>query len=187
MDPDQWLKDVETRLSDLRQKSEVLVENLATATATATSGDGAVTVTIAPSGALQNLELTQRAAGMSPGKLTASIMEAVRRGQRAASAKMAEAFAPLGGGTESMDLVRSFLPPAEDEGEEENEERDLKAVDALDEEPAPPRPSYPPRPPAPPHPPAYQQFVPPPPAQSPPPARPARGQADFEEDENHPW
>jgi DNA-binding protein YbaB len=186
VDPEQWLKDMETRLSDLKQKSEELAENLATATATATSDDGAVTVTISPSGALQNLELTQRAAGMSPGKLTASIMQAVRRGQKTASARMVEAFAPLGAGTESMDLVQSYLPREEDEGEEESEERDLKAVDALDEESTPP-PSYPPRPPAPPQPPAYQQFVPPAPAQPPPPPRPARGQPDFEEDENHPW
>ena len=186
MDPDQWLKDMDTRLADLKQKSEDLAENLAAATASVTSDDGAVNVTIAPSGALQNLELTQRAAGMSPGKLTASIMQAVRRGQKAASAKMVEAFAPLGAGTESMDLVQSYLPQEEDEGEEESEERDLKAVDALDEEPSPP-PSYPPRPPAPPQPPAYQQFVPPAPAQPAPPARPTRGQPDFEEDENHPW
>ena len=182
MDPDQWLKDMEGRLSDLKQKSADLAENLAAATATVTSADGAVTVTIAPSGALQNLELTQRAAGLSPGKLTASIMQAVRKGQRASSAKMVEAFAPLGAGSESMDLVRSFLPPPEeDEGAEEFDERDLKAVDALDEEPASPQPSYPPTPPA------YQQFATRPPAQAPPPARPVRGRPDFEEDENHPW
>ncbi|MCS7479050.1 YbaB/EbfC family nucleoid-associated protein [Umezawaea endophytica] len=186
MDPDQWLRDVETRLSDLKQKSADLAENLATATVAVTSDDGAVNVTISPSGALQNLELTQRAAGMSPGRLTASIMEAIRRGQRAASAKMLDAFAPLGEGVESTTLVQSFLPQEEDEGEEESEERDLKAVDALDEESAPP-PSYPPRPPAPPQPAAYQQFVPPAPAQPTPPARPARGQPDLEEDENHPW
>jgi DNA-binding protein YbaB len=170
LDPDQWLKDMESRLSDLKEKSENLAQNLATASATVTSNDGAVNVTISPTGALQNLELTQRAAGMSPGKLTASIMEAVGKGQRAASAKVMEAFAPLGGGTETMDLVRSYLPPDEDD-DEEFEERDLKAVDALDEEP-----------PSPPTPPAYQ-----PPAQAPPPVRPARAQRDFEEDDNHPW
>jgi DNA-binding protein YbaB len=194
VDPDKWLKDMEARLSDLKEKSEDLAQNLATASATVTSNDGAVKVTIAPTGALQNLELTQRAAGMSPGRLTASIMEAVGKGQRAASAKMMEAFAPLGAGTESMDLVRSYLPPDEDDSEE-FEERDLKAVDALDEEPTPPpppppapqQPPYPPRPPMPPQPPSYQQFVPAPPVQTPPPARPARAQPDFEEDENHPW
>ena len=185
MDPDQWLNDMQARLTDLKQKSDDLAENLATATATVTSNDGAVKVTIAPTGALQNLELTQRAAGMSPGKLTASIMEAVRKGQQAASAKMMEAFAPLGAGTESMDLVRSLQPPEDDE--EELEERDLKAVDALDDPPPPawPHPQqplpHPPRPPMPPQPPAHQQFTPPPPA------RPTRGQPDFEEDENHPW
>ncbi|MEO6087735.1 MAG: YbaB/EbfC family nucleoid-associated protein, partial [Umezawaea sp.] len=168
MDPDQWLNDMETRLADLKEKSENLTQNLATASATVTSNDGAVTVTIAPTGALQNLELTQKAAGMSPGKLTASIMDAVRKGQQAASAKMVEAFAPLGAGTESMDLVLSYLP-ADDE-DDEVEEHDLEAVDALDDEPPPPpaQQSYPVRPPMPPQPPPFT----PPPAQAPPPARP---------------
>jgi len=195
VDPDQWLTDMQTRMADLQQKSADLAENLAQASATATSNDGAVTVTIAPTGALQNLELTQRAAGMSPGKLTASIMEAVRKGQHAASAKMVEAFAPLGAGTESMDLVLSYLP-ADDE-DDEVEEHDLKAVDALDEDrpplpphPQPPHQAYPPRPPMPPSQP-FQPFQPPvqpPPAvQPPPPVRPSRAQPDYEEDENHPW
>ncbi len=180
MDPDLWLKDMEARLSDLKEKSENLSRNLATTSATVTSADGSVRVTIAPTGALQHLELTQKAAGMSPGKLTASIMEAVGKGQRASSAKMLEAFAPLGAGTESMALVRSYLPPDEDGDPDEVEEHDLKAVDALDDEPPPP-PAHPPRPPVPPQPAAHQQFVPPPPA------GPARAQRDVEEDENHPW
>jgi DNA-binding protein YbaB len=194
VDPDQWLNDMQARIADLKTKSEDLAQNLATATATVTSNDGAVNVTIAPTGALQNLELTQKAAGMSPARLTASIMEAVRKGQQAASAKMVEAFAPLGAGTESMDLVLSYLPPDE-EDEDEVEEHDLKAVDALDDEPSPPPPNpqqhqpFPARPPMPPQPPP--SFSPPsftpPPAQAPPPARPTRAQPDFEEDENHPW
>jgi DNA-binding protein YbaB len=211
VDPDQWMNDMQARLTDLKQKSEDLAENLATASATVTSNDGAVKVTIAPTGALQNLELTQRATGMNPGKLTASIMEAVRKGQQAASAKMMEAFAPMGAGTESMDLVRSYLPP-EDDDEDEVEEHDLKAVDALDDQPPPPPPParpypqqqppyppqqppyppqqqqpYPPRPPMPQQPPVQQPFTPPPAQPPPPPARPSRGQPDFEEDENHPW
>jgi hypothetical protein len=97
-------------------------------------------------------------------------MEAVRKGQREASAKMVEAFAPLGAGTESMDLVLSYLP-ADDE-DDEVEEHDLEAVDALDDEPAPQQ--HQPLPPQPYTPPA-------------PPARPARAQPDFDEDENHPW
>lgn len=199
VDPDQWLNDMQARLADLKEKSEDLAQNLATASATVTSNDGAVTVTIAPTGALQNLELTQKAAGMSPGKLTASIMDAVRKGQQAASAKMVEAFAPLGAGTESMNLVLSYLPE-DDDADVEVEEHDLDAVEALDDEPPPPPahpqqpPSYPPHPqqhqPFPARPPMPQQpppFTPPPGQAPPPPPRPTRAQPDFEEDENHPW
>jgi DNA-binding protein YbaB len=197
VDPDQWLNDMQARLADLKEKSEDLAQNLATASATVTSNDGAVTVTIAPTGALQNLELTQKATGMSPAKLTASIMDAVRKGQQAASAKMVEAFAPLGAGTESMNLVLSYLPEDVDE-DDEAEEHDLDAVEALDEPPPPPAhpqqpPSYPPHPqqhqPYPARPPMPQQPPPftPPPVQAPPPPRPTRAQPDFEEDENQPW
>ncbi|PRY46538.1 YbaB/EbfC family nucleoid-associated protein [Umezawaea tangerina] len=186
VDPEQWLADMQARMADLQQKSTELQENLASSSATVSSKDGAVNVTIAPTGALQHLELTQRAAGMSPGRLTASIMEAVHRGQRAASEKMVEAFAPLGEGTQSMDLVLSFIPADEDDGED-IDERDLRAVDDLDEEPQRrhPEPSH-----AAQQPPVHQPYVPQAPQQAappPPPPRPGRTQADFEEDENHPW
>ncbi|MET1072034.1 MAG: YbaB/EbfC family nucleoid-associated protein [Umezawaea sp.] len=192
VDPEQWLADMQTRMADLQQKSAELTENLAASSATVSSKDGAVTVTIAPTGALQHLELTPRATGMSPSRLTASIMEAVHRGQRAASDKMVEAFAPLGEGTESMDLVLSFIPPDEDD-EDDIEERDLRAVDDMDEEHPAAQPQQQQPRQAPPHvppPPVQQPYVPPAPPQAappPPPARPGRSQADFEEDENHPW
>ncbi len=196
VDPDQWLNDMQARIVDLKQKSTELAENLANSTATVSSKDGAVTVTIAPTGALQHLELTQKAAGMNPSRLTASIMEAVHKGQRAASEKMVEAFAPLGAGTESMDLVKSFIPPDEDDDGDDVEERDLKAVDELDEDnrarPAPQQQFHQQPRQAPPHspqPPVPQPFVPPTPqaAPPPPPVRPNRAQPDYEEDENHPW
>jgi DNA-binding protein YbaB len=122
IDPDQWMRDMQAKADDLAAKSAQLREDMACASATVMSEDHAVRVTIAPTGALQDLQLTEHAARLSPDRLRASIMEAVGRGQRAASEKMIEAFAPLGAGTESMDLVMSYLPPAaEDEGEEETQ------------------------------------------------------------------
>ncbi|WNV82144.1 YbaB/EbfC family nucleoid-associated protein [Umezawaea sp. Da 62-37] len=186
VDPEQWLADMHVRMADLQQKSAELTENLAASSATVSSKDGAVTVTIAPTGALQHLELTPRAAGMSPGRLTASIMEAVHKGQRASSEKMVEAFAPLGEGTESMNLVLSFIPADEDDEGEDIDERDLRAVDDLDDGSQARRQE--PQQAA--QPPVQQPYVPQAPQQAappPPPPQPARAQPDFEEHENHPW
>ncbi|GGP69106.1 YbaB/EbfC family nucleoid-associated protein [Saccharothrix coeruleofusca] len=182
VDPDQWMKDMELRVADLKRKSADLAQNLAASTATVTSKDGAVTVTVAPTGAVQNIAVEQRAAGMSPDRLTASIMEALRKGQRQASGMMLEAFAPLGAGTESMNLVTSFLPPMDDEDDYPVEDDD--EADEADREryPAPQ---------------AQAQYAPPPqqyaPArqyaqpQYPPQARPAAPRRDDEDDDNQPW
>ncbi|MFC3897256.1 YbaB/EbfC family nucleoid-associated protein [Lentzea rhizosphaerae] len=121
VDPDRWLQDMQAKADDLAAKSAQLREDLAHSSATVVSKDHAVQVTIAPTGALQNIQLTDHAAGLSPQRLQASIMEAVAKGQRAASEKMLEAFAPIGAGTESMDLVMSYLPPAVED--EENAEQ----------------------------------------------------------------
>jgi DNA-binding protein YbaB len=132
VDPDRWLQDMQAKADDLAAKSAQLREDLTHSSATVLSKDHAVQVTIAPTGALQDIQLTDHAAGMSPQRLQASIMEAVAKGQRAASEKMLEAFAPIGVGTESMDLVMSYLPPAvedEEDGEQYGYDEDGYAVE----------------------------------------------------------
>lgn len=121
-DPARWLEDLQGRVADMQAKTRAMAENLIASSATVTSKDGAVTVTVSPAGSLENLELKARAAEMSPARLTASIMEAVRAAQRGVSEKVVAAFAPIGVDTEAMDLVLGFLPPdAEDEQDEEPE------------------------------------------------------------------
>ncbi len=121
VDPDRWMQDMQAKADDLAAKAAQLQVDMAHASATTMSKDHAVQVTIAPTGALQHIQLTDYAAGLSPQRLQASIMEAVGKGQRAASEKMIEAFAPLGAGTESMDLVMSYLPPAVQDEEENSQ------------------------------------------------------------------
>lgn len=176
VDPDRWMQDMQAKIADLSVKTAELQENLAHSSATAMSKDHAVQVTIAPTGALQGIELTERAAGMSPHRLQASIMEAVGKAQRAASEKMIEAFQPLGVGTESMDLVMSYLPPAV---EEEEDERDPYAAAVDEHEPTPA--------PAPPRPPAPSWGAAPPPAPPAPPARRPRPANDDMDEDNNPW
>ncbi|MCP2165505.1 YbaB/EbfC family nucleoid-associated protein [Goodfellowiella coeruleoviolacea] len=144
VDPEQWLRDITARMSDLQQKAEELQANFATAGATVSSKDNHVTVTIAPTGALQNLRLGPNATTtMSPQQLAATIMETVHKAQRRAAGNVVTAFEPLGVGTQTMDLVTSYLPPEQDE-DQERWERDN---DAYAVEDTPDRAGTPPTPP----------------------------------------
>lgn len=117
MDPQQWLDNFETKVADLQRKSVELRESLTEASATVSSQDGSVTVRIGPNGGLENLELSHRAAEHSPARLTGLIMETVRRGQRKAADKLAEAFAPMGEDSEAMRLISSLAPPSDEPGD----------------------------------------------------------------------
>ncbi len=162
MDEQDWLADFEGRMAGMRTKTQLLQENLAKAEATAESGRGLVTVTVTPNGALKNLRIDDRALRLPGGgaQLTAMVMDAYGRAQRQVSQQVAAALEPLAGGTEMMDVVRSFLPQPE--------------------EPPPPPPAQAAPPPPPPPPPARQ----PPPA---PPARPPRQRPDDDGEEMRPW
>jgi DNA-binding protein YbaB len=181
-DPTRWLEDLQTRVADMQAKTTALAENLIASSATVSSKDGAVTVTVSPTGALENLELKARAAEMSPARLTASIMEAVRAAQRGVSEKVVEAFAPIGAGTEAMDLVLSFLPPEPDDEQDDDEPTGAFARPADDDQSTPQRPvpqatAPQPAPPAPPR--------PAPPLPAPKPARPT--ETDYVDPDNNPW
>jgi DNA-binding protein YbaB len=139
VDPQQWLGNFEAKVADLQRKSSALQESLAEASATVSSSDGSVTVRIGPNGGLENLELSHRAAEHSPARLTGLIMETVRKGQRKAAGKLADAFAPMGESSEAMRLISSLAPPSE---EPENAEEDLFPVEEATEPESPqaPRP-----------------------------------------------
>jgi DNA-binding protein YbaB len=107
---DQWLVDFESRLAELKQKSEDLQEGIAAAESTATSRDGAVTVTVGPNGGLRDLRLGHRAVELGSARLTALILETTRTAQRQVVAKVRAAFEPLGAGTEAMAMYSDAVP-----------------------------------------------------------------------------
>jgi DNA-binding protein YbaB len=159
VDPEQWLRDITARMSDLKQKADNLQANFATSGATVVSTDNHVTVTIAPTGALQNLRLGPNATtAMSPPQLAATIMETVRKGQRQAAGNVVTAFEELGAGTQAMDLVASHLPEETDEDQARWErDNDAYGVEDGPQQPAarPMPPQYPYGPPGGPQPPQH--------------------------------
>ncbi|MEU4673090.1 YbaB/EbfC family nucleoid-associated protein [Amycolatopsis sp. NPDC023774] len=207
MDEQEWLDDFQRRVDDMRAKSVALQEKLTEAEGKARSSDGLVTITVTPSGALKNLHIDDRALRSSGGaQLTAAIMETYGKAQRQVSREVADALEPLAGGTEMMDVVRSFLPAPEPEDDDvqdaPRQPGEPEAEDRTPPAPAPPRmpvaggmpparPGMPPRmPPAPPVPPAPQPGppVPPRPDQQPrPQPGPHRRRMDGDDDEMQPW
>ncbi|WP_086852356.1 YbaB/EbfC family nucleoid-associated protein [Amycolatopsis kentuckyensis] len=131
---------LERQVRDMQSKAAALNEALSSAGATVRTRDGAVTVTLAPNGALTNLELGHRACELGPARLTAAIMGAVRDAQRQTARAVADSFATINGDGESTEMVRSFLPP------DPPPDGDFAAPESA--ESTPPPPSAPPAPPS---------------------------------------
>ena len=151
---------LERQVREMQSKAAALNEALSSAGATVRTRDGAVTVTLAPNGALTNLELGHRACELGPARLTAAIMGAVRDAQRQTARAVADSFATINGDGESTDMVRSFLPP------DPPPDGDFAAPEST--EPTPPPPSAPSAP-----------------LSAPPRRRPAAD--DRPDDESNPW
>jgi DNA-binding protein YbaB len=159
---------LDTQIREMQTKAAALTEAFADSTATVSSRDGAVTVTVAPNGALRNIQLGHRACELGPTRLTASIMEAVNAAQRQTANSVVESVAAITGEGDSTDFLRSFLPPPD----EPAPEADPNMIDqrTFVEELEPERPPAPPVMTAP----------------QPPPVRRRRPVAD-DEDEGNPW
>jgi len=151
MDTEQWLAQYRNRIGGLKQAATDLGDELAAATVTTSSADESVTVTIGPNGSLRDLRFSHRAAEHSYAELAALVMKTVAKGQRAVADKVVEAFAPLGTGTSTMDMLIGYVPAeTADEPPAPANAYDKFAVDA----PPEPQPSAPPTPPLPVAPPA---------------------------------
>jgi DNA-binding protein YbaB len=170
VDEQEWLDDFQRRVDEMRAKSVALQEKLTEAEGKARSSDGLVTVTVTPNGALKNLQIDDRALRSSGGaQLTAAIMETYGKAQRQVSREVADALEPLAGGTEMMEVVRSFLPEPEPEDDEpQDAPRQPGEPEAEDRTPPPRVPPAGGMPPVPPRIPPAQPGMPPQPPPMPP-------------------
>ncbi|MEU3627813.1 hypothetical protein BS329_38960 [Amycolatopsis coloradensis] len=158
---------LERQAREMQEKAARLQEAFATAGATVTSPDGSVTVTLAPNGALSNIQLGRRACALGEPRLTATIMAAVREAQIQTARAVTNSVETIVGDGEAVEMMKSFLPPE-------------PAVDAYIDENKFVEPTEPEK--APPLPPPQQQ---PPSGRPAPRRRPARD--DMDEDEGNPW
>ena len=113
LDPDTVLEQLRRQAEDLETKAARLRTELTNATATTTSPDGAVTVTLSPTGALQNIAFGPATAKITPEKLGPLVMQTVQAAQLKVSEHVTASLNTQFGDTETMDFITRFMPPPE--------------------------------------------------------------------------
>lgn len=127
---------LERQARDMQAKAAELTAALAAAGATVRSPDGSVSVTVDANGGLRDLQLTQKACDLGPGRLTTEILAAVNKAQRQTARNVVTSFAAVTGEGESTDFIRSFLPAdPEEEAEEQAQAAVVDEFQVADEEP----------------------------------------------------
>lgn len=111
------VRDLEAKAEELRQRSEQMQEQIQNTSATASSQDGAVTVRVAPNGALQHIEFSERVTQMSHTQLGQTVMQVAHKAQADAARQIASIVEPEFGDTEAMSFLTGFLPTEEDDSE----------------------------------------------------------------------
>lgn len=110
MDPETMLRTLKQEADRMEAKARRLQEDLAAATATVTSPDGAVTVTLSPTGALQDISFSDKATNHRPSTLGPLVMKTVQTAQRQVADKVSESLSQQLGGEQTMDFMRQFVP-----------------------------------------------------------------------------
>lgn len=113
LDPDSMLRELRQQAADLETKATRLRTELANASATATSPDGAVTVTLSPTGALQNITFSAKATSHSPEALGPLVMKTAQEAQREVSTRVTASLSEQFGTPETMDFITQFMPKPE--------------------------------------------------------------------------
>jgi DNA-binding protein YbaB len=158
-------------LEEIRAKAAAAQEQLRSAVATVQAPDGAVSVTVGPSGVLQELRFGPRAYERPPQALSSLVMQLIGRAQQKVSAQVADAFSGMvGESSAARELLDEFLPePEQPEGTQPGKSDVFMPEQEADG-----------RPPPPPH-------RPPPNPQPPQPRRRPRSAPDEDDGESNPW
>jgi DNA-binding protein YbaB len=136
-------------LEEIQARAAAAQEQLRSAVATVQSPDGAVSVTVGPSGVLQDLRFGPRAYERPPQTLSSLVMQLIGRAQQKVSAQVADAFSGMvGENSAARELLEEFLPePEQDEGTHpDNGGKFMPEPVAEDRPPRPPSHRRPPNP-----------------------------------------
>ncbi|RSM47336.1 YbaB/EbfC family DNA-binding protein [Amycolatopsis balhimycina DSM 5908] len=142
-DPGDPLAAFTAELEEIQAKAAAAQERLRSAVATVQAPDGAVTVTVGPSGVLQDLRFGPRAYSRPPQALSGLVMQLIGRAQQKVSAEVTAAFSGMvGENSAAREMLEEFLPaPEPDEATPaEKSETFMPEQEAEDRPPRPPSP-----------------------------------------------
>lgn len=166
-------------LDGFQAKVTAAQERLRSAVVTVQAPDGAVSVTVGPSGALQELRFGPRAYERPPQALSSQVMQLIGRAQQKVSAEVADAFSGLvGESSAARELLDEFLPEPEPDEGTPRPESGAKFLPEEEVDDRPPRPPSPPPQQPPPSPPQPQRGQP---------RRRPRQEPDEDNGESNPW
>ncbi len=140
-------------LEEIRAKATAAQEKLRSAVATVQSPDRTVSVTVGPSGVLQDLRFAPRAYERPPQALAGLVLQLIGRAQQKVSAEVADAFSGMvGENSAARELLDEFLPsPEPDEGTPPDKRDVFLPEQEAEDRPAPPAHRPPPNPQPPQH------------------------------------
>lgn len=117
IDPETWLREQDARIEALKAEAEQAGAALAAARVTRVSQDMSVTVTVNPSGGLEDLLLTARATQLGPTRLAAVVLDTYAKACADAARSTLEIMSGLvGNNSEAMEFLRSTLPATDTDG-----------------------------------------------------------------------
>jgi DNA-binding protein YbaB len=114
VDANVWLREYQQDIQSRLARAEQVKEMVNSATGSSRSADGAVLVTVGPTGALQDLQLSPKADKLSSTQLAQLILRTAREAHRKVAEQMAQSVKPLIGDSEAMTFLESQIPPAEE-------------------------------------------------------------------------
>jgi DNA-binding protein YbaB len=114
VDANAWLREYQQDVQSRLARAEQVKEQVNAATGSARSADGTVLVTVGPTGALQDLQLSSKADNMTSTQLAQLILRTSREAHRKVAEQMVQAVKPLIGDSEAMSFLESQIPPAEE-------------------------------------------------------------------------
>ena len=131
----EYVESYRQRLDEIKQRADGATAALSEISATAHSRDNAVSVTVNPSGGLEDLQLGRATERMPAERLRKLILDTTRQAQAEAGKQVEAAMRPLLGETEAMDVIRSQLakepdvePHASNERTDDGDDEGFKGI-----------------------------------------------------------
>jgi DNA-binding protein YbaB len=114
-DPESWLADLKTELTNLQEQGQRANEALQQAQGTGTAANGDVTVVVGQNGQVQSLKLNDKALHLGPTKLSEAILTALRKAQNNAIDAARDAVAGLIGEEKAHEFLDRYRLPDDEE------------------------------------------------------------------------